>query len=95
MTYKTILVHVDERARCAERLELGFLLSRRFDAHLVALCAFERPRIPPYALAEADEALLEIERRSRAKAVQRAEAAFRAAQRTQIIEPSGPDANRS
>jgi nucleotide-binding universal stress UspA family protein len=81
VTYKTILVHVDERARCAERLELGFLLAGRFDAHLVALCAFERPRIPSYALAEAGEVLLEIERRRRAEAVQRAEAAFRAAER--------------
>jgi nucleotide-binding universal stress UspA family protein len=81
MTYKTLLVHIDEGARCAERLELGLALAGRFGAHLVALCAFERPRIPSYALAEAGEAVLEIERRRRAEAMQRVEAAFRAAER--------------
>jgi nucleotide-binding universal stress UspA family protein len=81
VSYKTILVHVDARPRCAERIALAFTLASRFDAHLIALCALERSRIPSYALAEAGEVLLEIERRRRAETVRAAEAEFRAAER--------------
>lgn len=37
MTYKTILVHVDDSARSVERVALATDLARRYDAHLVGL----------------------------------------------------------
>jgi nucleotide-binding universal stress UspA family protein len=81
MTYKTILVHLDERPRRAERLQLGLQLARSFDAHLVALFALEGGRVPSYALAEAGPLVQEIELRRRSDAARAAEDEFRQAER--------------
>lgn len=81
MSYKSILLHLDERARCSERLQLGCALARRFDAHLVGLFALGASRIPSYALAEAGPLVQEIETRRRTEAARAAEAEFRAAER--------------
>ena len=80
MSYKTILVHLDDNPRRAERLNLAFELSARFDAHLVALFALDAARIPSYALAEAGPVVREIEGRRRAEAARAAEAEFRRAE---------------
>lgn len=80
MTYKTILVHVDDRPRRAERLQLGFELAGRFDAHLVALFALEASRIPSYAIAEAGPLVQEIELRRRTDAARAAQNEFRHAE---------------
>lgn len=79
--YKTLLVHLGDDARSDERLELGFTLARRFDAHLVALYALDAARIPFHALAEAGPIVREIEARRRAEAARAMEARFRAAER--------------
>ena len=34
MTYKHIIVHINNRKSCAARLELAITLARRFDVHL-------------------------------------------------------------
>lgn len=81
MSYKTILVHLDDRARRAERLEFAFGLAQRFDAHLDALFALGAIRIPSYALAEAGPVVSEIEERRRAEVARQAEAEFRRAER--------------
>jgi nucleotide-binding universal stress UspA family protein len=81
MSYKTILVHLDDRPRRAERLALAFTLAARFDAHLIALFALEATRIPSYALAEAGPLVQEIEARRRAEAARAAEAEFHQAER--------------
>jgi nucleotide-binding universal stress UspA family protein len=81
MSYKTILVHVDDSARASERLELGFQLAADFDAHLVGLFALDAARIPSYALAEAGPMLQEIELRRRTEAAAAAESKFRQAER--------------
>src|SRR5574341_2393516 len=81
MSYKTILVHIDERPRRAERLALAFTLAGRFDAHLIALCALERAHIPPHALAEGGAVVIDVEKRRRAETLRAAEAEFRAAER--------------
>jgi nucleotide-binding universal stress UspA family protein len=81
MSYKTILVHVDDSARASERLELGFQLAADFDAHLVALFALDAARIPSYALAEAGPMLQQIELRRRTEAAAAAESKFRQAER--------------
>jgi nucleotide-binding universal stress UspA family protein len=81
VSYKTILVHLDDRPRRAERLALAFTLAARFEAHLVALFALEATRIPSYALAEAGPLVEEIQARRRAEAARAAEAEFRQAER--------------
>ena len=79
MSYKTILLHLDDAARREERLDLGFEMAERFDAHLVGLYAPGPSLIPSYALAEAGPVVVEVETRRRAAATQAAEAVFRAA----------------
>lgn len=81
MSYKTIVVHLNERPRRAERLELAFALARRCDAHVVALFALEAARVPSYALAEAGAVVGEIEGRRRAEAARAAESELRQAER--------------
>lgn len=81
MTYKTILVHLDENPRRAERLQLAFGLAARFDAHLVGLFALGVARIPSHALAEAGPIVSEIEARQRSEAARLAEKEFRDAER--------------
>lgn len=77
MTYKTILVHLDNRPRCAERLDLAFGLAAQFDAHLVGLYAPGAPRIPSYALAEAGPTVREMLEQRRAESASEAQARFR------------------
>lgn len=81
MTYKTILVHLDESPRRAERLQLAAALAGRFDAHLVGLFALGAARIPSYALAEAGPVIRDIEERRRGQAARAAEEEFRQAER--------------
>jgi nucleotide-binding universal stress UspA family protein len=81
MSYKTLLVHMDDQARRTERLQLGLQLAAGFDAHLVALFALDAGRIPSYALAEAGPLLQEIELRRRKEAAALAESEFRQAER--------------
>jgi nucleotide-binding universal stress UspA family protein len=79
MDFKTILVHLDRRARRSERLELAFTLADRHDAHLVGLFALSSLRIPSYVRAEPSDTLIAIQNRQRAEDAREAEAAFRAA----------------
>jgi nucleotide-binding universal stress UspA family protein len=81
MTYKTIVVHLDNAPRRAERLALAFTLAQRFEAHVVGLFALEVARIPSYALAETGQLVVEIERKRRTEEAQAAEAEFRQAER--------------
>lgn len=37
MTYRSLLVHLDDSPRCTARVDLAVTLARRFDAHLVGL----------------------------------------------------------
>ena len=81
MSYKTLLVHLDERARRRARLELALQLANRFDSHLVGLFALPSAYIPSYALAEGGAVVQEIETRRRREAARAAETEFRDAQR--------------
>jgi len=81
MSYKTILVHLDHRPRCAERVNLAFGLAAQFDAHLIGLYAPGAPRIPSYALAEAGPTVREMLDQRRAERASQAEARFRDATR--------------
>ena len=81
MSYKTILVHLDDRGRRAERLQVGFNLAWSFDAHLVALFAPDAAYIPSYALAEGGATMQEFEWRRRQEAAAQAESEFRQVER--------------
>jgi nucleotide-binding universal stress UspA family protein len=81
MTYKTLLVHLDEDAACKARVELAFSLAGRFDAHVIGLYALGATRIPSYALAEAGPIVREIETRRRTESARAMEASFRDAER--------------
>jgi nucleotide-binding universal stress UspA family protein len=50
MTYKSILVHVDETPRCTARLDIAFELARAFGAHVTVLAIV--PEIPVPASVE-------------------------------------------
>ena len=52
MDYKTILVHLNNDRRCAERIEIAARLALAFDAHLTGLYLMRQPEIPHYARAE-------------------------------------------
>ena len=77
MSYKTILVHLDPRPRCSERLGLACRLAAQFEAHLVGLYAPGAPRIPSYALAEAGPVLRDVVEQRRAEAARQAQKQFR------------------
>jgi nucleotide-binding universal stress UspA family protein len=79
MTYKTILVHLDDGKRAALRLEIAIRLARRFEAHLVGLHALTVAPLPSYAIAEGGQTVIELQRRVAAEAAQRGEAMFRRA----------------
>ena len=77
MTYKTIVVHLDEDPRSAERLVLAFELADAFRAHLVGMFAPAAQPIPSFAIAEAGAAVVEIVRRNLRESAQAAEQQFR------------------
>lgn len=79
MTYKTLLLHLDDSPRREERLALAFEMAERFDAHLVGLYVPATPLVPSYAMAEAGPAAVEIDARRRAAELESCEAVFRAA----------------
>jgi nucleotide-binding universal stress UspA family protein len=82
MSFKTILVHLDYRARSSERLSLAFGLAQRFDAHLVGLFAPGTAKLPSYAQAEGGPLLRELLDKRRGEILREAQSAFaRIAQR--------------
>lgn len=76
MSYKTILLHLDEQPRRNERLEIAIRLAEAFDGHLVGAFAARSAFIPSPALAEVGPDMLEIEQRNRRELVSRAEQDF-------------------
>ena len=48
MTYKTLIVHVDNSKHCDKRLDVAIRLSRKFDAHLTGVYALPDPYVGPY-----------------------------------------------
>ena len=76
MSYKTILVHVDNGKRFPARMDIAMQMARRHDAHLVGLHAMTALRLPAYAAAEAGAVLIEAQQRAFAEQTQRAKIAF-------------------
>jgi nucleotide-binding universal stress UspA family protein len=84
VNYKSILVHLDNGARAAARLEIAVKLARQHNAHLVGLHALTLFSLPSYALAEAGNSILDFQRRSAAESAQRARTLF-----TRAVESEG------
>lgn len=63
MSYKTLLVHIDNAQRCAARLRIATELAQRFDAHLIGLHALASARLPIYAVAELPKVDAETQQR--------------------------------
>src|SRR5450756_1761496 len=59
MSYKSMLVHLDNDGRCALRIDIAARLALDFDAHLTGLYLLREPEIPNYARAEIGTELLE------------------------------------
>ena len=76
MSYKTILLHLDEHPRRSERTEIAVRLAEAFDGQLVGAFAAQTAFIPSPALAEVGPEMLEIEQRNRRVALSSAEADF-------------------
>ena len=76
MTYKSILVHLDERPRRTERLEIAVRLAEAFDAQLVGAFAARYVFVPAPVLAEGAAESAEIQERVRREVVSRAEKEF-------------------
>jgi len=79
MAYRNILVHLDDGARTALRLDLAQALAADCDAHLAGLYAVDEPAIPAYARAEAGRLLETAIRERRAEATKAVKTRFDAA----------------
>ncbi len=76
MTYKTLLVHVDNGPRAATRLGIALDLARAWNAHLVGLHAISVPRMPTYAAVEGGESMREFQQKAADDLAAKAKAEF-------------------
>ena len=79
MTYKTILVHVDNGKRAAARVEVAAELAARFGAHLVGLYAVTPPEARAYRTIAAGPAVIEDQKQRGVEQAIQAETLFRRA----------------
>ena len=77
MSYKTILVHLDNGRRAPVRLELAVQLAQRFDAHLVGLYALAGQYAVTSSLPEPHRMVMEAERPVAVERAKQMEAIFR------------------
>lgn len=64
MSYKTILVHIDNSEHCRERIAIASKLAIKHDSHLIGLYSVLKPEIPGYVQADlSPNALAEIDDR--------------------------------
>ena len=77
MTYKTILVHLDNGRRAPARLELGVQLAQRFDAHLIGLHVLAGQYAVITSVPEAYRMMIEAERRAAIESAKQVETVFR------------------
>jgi nucleotide-binding universal stress UspA family protein len=79
MTYKTILVHVDNGRRWPARVEVAVELAGRFEAHLVGLHAVALAYTRAYRTVEAGPLVIEGQKQLALEQAKRAETMFRQA----------------
>lgn len=82
MSYKSILVHVDNSRACAARLAVAINLAREFGAHLTGLYLMPGLTVPPpYIVAEVGPDLMQAQEEAAAARAEEAREAFEAATR--------------
>lgn len=77
MTYKTLLLHVDDSSACAKRTQLAIDLAQTFDAHLIGLYGVPPFPIPAHMRAELGETYETWCKRLLKDARERAQAGFK------------------
>ena len=78
ITYKTLLVHVDDSDRCMQRVEAASRIARQFDACLVGAYLVPTPEMTPTVSALLPDTIVQQRLADSGDAQQRAEANFRA-----------------
>ena len=84
MSFKNLLVHVDETEACAGRLRAALALAKAQDAHLTGLALASEIALPSYVGGQLPPEILETQH---AQALERGRAA--AASFTKAVESSG------
>ena len=79
ITYKTLLVHVDDSEHCVHRVEAASRIARAFEARLVGAYLVHTPELTPSVSALLPETMVNQRLAESGEAQQRAEAQFRAA----------------
>lgn len=79
ITYKTLLVHVDDNERCAQRVETASRIAREFGARLVGVYLVPTRELTPSVSALLPDSIVNQRLAESGEAQQRAEARFRAA----------------
>ena len=79
ITYKTLLVHVDDSEDCVHRVEAASRIARAFEARLVGAYLVHTPEMTPSVSALLPETMVNQRLADSGEAQQRAEAQFRAA----------------
>lgn len=78
MTYKDILVHVDNLEPCEARLTAAVGLAQAFDARLTGIFVRARPYIPPYAEVQISPEILEAQAEELERMAEKAGETFQA-----------------
>ena len=84
MTYRNLLVHVDDARSCAARVAFAIELAARHDAHLTGLYVIAEPSYSSFAQGFPPELMSELQQAARARADAALERFAEAARRDQI-----------
>ena len=76
MSYKTLLVVLDDSKECAGRMALAANLASRMQAHLVGLFVITLPKVPAFIEGQLNPEIFAQQRRDGAAAVERVRARF-------------------
>jgi len=79
ITYKTLLVHVDDSERCVHRIEAASRIAREFGGRLIGVYLVPTPELTPSVSALLPESIVNQRLAESGEAQQRAEERFRAA----------------
>ncbi len=77
MTYKNIVVYVDDSEQCEKRVELAAGLASRFNARLTGVYAVTPTSIPPYLTAQIGPEIFSAQKKMTEEATADAESRFR------------------
>ena len=76
MTYKDILVVLDDTAECGARVDVALGFAQRHEAHLIGLMVIEPAHIPTFAMSQFPPEVMEARRRMEDEARSRVRGKF-------------------